>query len=101
MDTGIPYAIIGPILDFGAGDGLLNDLAWQLRRFPVFGSGDYKIQSSYPEDLAAQAVDSGSGCDKFVAAAGPETFTFEELVRLPASAVDGPSGWCIRLRSWA
>ena len=88
MDTGIPYAIIGPTLDLGAGDRLLNDFAWQLRRFSVFGSGDYKIQSSYPEDLATQGVDSGSGCDSFVAyAAGPETFTLEELVRLLAWAV--------------
>ena len=56
MDTGIPYAIIGPTLDLGAGDRLLNDFAWQLRRFSVFGSGDYKIQSSYPEDLATQGA---------------------------------------------
>ena len=47
-------------------------------------------------------VEAGSVRDSFVAyAAGPETFTFEELVRLLASAVGGPSGWCIRLRSWA
>ena len=85
---GIPHAIIRPTLAFGEGDLLLNNMAWALRRppvFPVFGSGDHAVQPIYAEDLAAQAVDAGSGRDTFVAdAAGPETFTFEELLRLPA-----------------
>ena len=80
-------------------------MAWALRRFPVFpvfGNGDYPVQPIYAEDLAAQAVDAGSENENLVAgAAGPETFTLEELVRLLASAVGGPSGWCISLRSWA
>ena len=60
----------------------------------MFGSGDYAVQPIYAEDLAAQAVDAGSGRDTFVAdAAGPETFTFEELLRLLALAV----GSCVRL----
>ena len=44
---GIPYAIIRPTLVFGEGDLLLNNMAWALRRFPVFpvfGDGDYRIQ---------------------------------------------------------
>ena len=67
-------------------------MAWALRRFPVFpvfGRRDYQVQPIYAEDLASQAVDVGSGRDSFVAdAAGPETFTFEELLRLLASSVD-------------
>ena len=66
-------------------------MAWALRRFPVFpvfGRRDYQVQPIYAEDLAAQAVDVGSGRDSFVAdAAGPETFSFEELLSLLASAV--------------
>ena len=91
MGMGIPYAIIRPTLVFGEGDLLLHNMAWALRRFPVFpvfGDGDYQVQPVYAEDLAAQAVDAGSGRDSFAAnAAGPETFTFEELLRLLASAV--------------
>ena len=90
-DTGIPCAIIRPTLVFGEGDLLLNNMAWALRRFPffpVFGRGDYPVQPIYAEDLAAQAVDAGSKGESFVVdAAGPETFTFEELLRLLASAV--------------
>ena len=66
-------------------------MAWALRRFPVFpvfGKGDYSVQPIYAEDLAAQAVDAGSKGENFVAdAAGPETFTFEELLRLLASEI--------------
>ena len=90
-ETGIPYAIIGPTLVFGAGDLLLNNMAWALRRlpvFPVFGKGDYPVRPIYAEDLAAQAVDGGSESENIIAdAAGPETFTFEELLRLLASSV--------------
>ena len=47
------------------------------------------VQSIYAEDLAAQAVAAGADrTDNLVAdAAGPETFSFEELLRLLASAV--------------
>ena len=60
---GVPYAIIRPTLVFGDGDLLLNNMAWALRRFPVFpvcGNGDYPVQPIYAEDLAAQAVEAGS-----------------------------------------
>ena len=92
MGMGNPYAIIRPTLVFGEGDLLLNNMAWALRRFPVFpvfGAGDYPVQPVYAEDLAAQAVDAGSRRDSSVAdAAGPDTFTFEELLWLLAEAVN-------------
>ena len=88
---GIPYAIIRPTLVFGEGDLLLNNMAWALRRFPVFpvfGDGDYRVQPIYAEDLAALAVAAGSDGENSIAdAAGPETFSFEELLSLLASAV--------------
>ena len=90
--TGIHPGIIRPTLVFGEGDLLLNNMAWPLRRFPVFpvfGSGDYPVQPTYAGDLAAQAVDAGSRTDSFVKdAAGPEKFAFEELLRLLASGVN-------------
>ena len=92
QDLGIPYAIIRPALVFGEGDLLLNNMAWALRRFPVFpvfGSGNYPVQPIYAEDLAVQAVDSGLRTESFLAdAVGLETFTFEELLRLLAKAVN-------------
>ena len=58
VGLGIPYAIIRPTLVFGVGDLLLNNMAWALRRFPVFpvyGNGGYPVQPVYVEDLAAQS----------------------------------------------
>ena len=88
---GVPYAIIRPTLVFGVGDLLLNNMAWALRRFPVFpvyGSGDYPVKPVYVEDLAAQAVEAGSQSESSVAdAAGADTFSFEALLRLLASTM--------------
>ena len=73
------------------GRQLLNNMAWGLRRFPVFpifGRGDFPVQPVYAEGLAAQAVAASSRTDSFVTdAAGPETFSFEELLRLLASGM--------------
>ena len=91
VGLGIPYAIIRPTLVFGVGDLLLNNMAWALRCFPVFpvyGNGDYPVQPVYVEDLAFQAVEAGSQSESFVIdSAGPDTFSFEELLRLLASSM--------------
>ena len=88
---GVPYAIIRPTLTFGRGDLLLNNMAWALRRFPffpIYGSGDYPVQPIYVGDLAAQAVAAASQTGNSVSdAAGPETLSFEALLRLLASAM--------------
>lgn len=88
---GVPYAVIRPTLVYGDGDVLLNNVAWALRRFPIFpvcGSGSYPVQPAYAGDVAAQAVEAGSQTDNSIAdAAGPETFSFEELLRLVAAAM--------------
>ena len=56
--------------------------------FPVYGSGDYLVQPVYAEDLAAQAVEAGSQSAGSIAdAAGPDTFSFEGLLRLLASSM--------------
>ena len=95
---GTSHAIIRPTLVFGTGDLLLNNMAWALRRFPffpVYGSGDYPVQPVYAEDLAAQAVEAGSQSESFVVdSAGPETFSFEELLRLLACSM-GVRAWLV------
>ena len=72
----IPYGIMGPTLVFLDGDPLLNNMVWELRRFPifsVFGKGDYQIQPFYAEDLAAQAGAAACQIEDSVAdAAGPD-----------------------------
>jgi uncharacterized protein YbjT (DUF2867 family) len=91
IDSRLSYAIVRPALIFGTEGTLINNIAWLLRRFPLFavaGSGDYKVQPVFVEDLAEIAVSAGHKDDNIVIdAVGPETFTFEELVRLIADRI--------------
>jgi NADH dehydrogenase len=84
--SGLSYAILRPTVVFGREDILLNNIAYILRRFPVFvmpGSGEYRLQPIYVEDLAALAVrEGGSDENRIIDAVGPETFTFAALVRM-------------------
>lgn len=83
--TGIPYAIVRPTVLFGREDILINNIAWALRRLPVFGlfgRGHYRLQPIHVDDLAALAVAQGSSRDNVIIdAIGPETFTYRELVK--------------------
>ena len=54
-----PTPSSAPTVLFGKEDILINNIAWLLRRFPVFGvfgSGHYRLQPIYVDDLAALAV---------------------------------------------
>ena len=88
---GVPYAIIRPTLTFGAGDLLLNNMAWALRRFPFFpicGDGSYPVQPIYAGDVADHAVRAASQSGNSVAdSAGPDTMSFKDLLGLLASAM--------------
>jgi NADH dehydrogenase len=82
--SGLSYAILRPTVLFGKEDILINNIAWTLRRFPVFGvfgDGRYRLQPIYVDDLAALAVAQGAAAENaIVDAIGPETFTYRELV---------------------
>jgi uncharacterized protein YbjT (DUF2867 family) len=89
--AGPSYAILRPAVLFGDEPILVNSIAWLLRHLPVFlipGDGRYGIQPAHVEDLADLAVASAASTDNTaVDVAGPETFTFDEFVRLIRSAV--------------
>ena len=90
-DSGVSFAIVRPTLVFGPRDILVNNIAWCVRRaplFPVAGDGDYRVQPVSVDDVAsicADAAEQESGTS--VDAAGAETLTFAELVSLVAAAV--------------
>jgi uncharacterized protein YbjT (DUF2867 family) len=88
---GLPYAIVRPTLVFGPRDILVNNIAWILRRFPLFllpGGGEYRVQPVAVEDVAALAVEAAvSPGNPVLDAAGPDTLTFEQLVRAVRAAV--------------
>lgn len=83
-ESGLPHSILRPAVLFGGEDILINNIAWALRRLPVFGvfgGGEYGIQPIHVDDFAALAVsESRKTGNRVVDAIGPETFTYRGLV---------------------
>jgi len=93
-ESGLSYAILRPTVLFGKEDILINNIAWCLRWFPVFGvfgDGQYKLQPIYVDDLAELAVRQGrEGGNAIVDAIGPETFTYRDLIREVGAIIGKP-----------
>jgi NADH dehydrogenase len=89
--SGLSYAIVRPTLIFAREDVLVNNIAWLLRRLPLFvipGDGHYTLQPIAAEDVAQLSVEAASTDEpRAFDAAGPDVYTFEELVRLVRAAV--------------
>ncbi len=87
----VPCSIIRPTILFGKEGAFFNNLAWMLRKLPFFalpGDGSYRLQPIYVDDIAELAVRAGHKRQQIVIeAGGPETFGFEQLVRLIASRI--------------
>ncbi len=87
-NSGLSYAILRPTVIYGTEDILINNIAWFIRRFPIFGipgDGRYSIRPIYVEDMARAIVNSVDQNDNTTFnAVGPETFSFEQLIRLIA-----------------
>lgn len=107
-ESGMSYAILRPTVLFGKEDILINNIAWLLRTFPVFGvfgDGNYRLQPIYVEDFAELAVQQGLDPEKrntnvIINAIGPETFTYRELVDAIATAVLGKTRPCVAIPDW-
>ena len=88
---GLRFSIVRPTLTYGPNDILINNLAWALRRLPVYGipgRGRYRIQPVHVEDVAricveAAATEPGGTID----AAGPEALEYRELVALVRGSI--------------
>jgi NADH dehydrogenase len=106
--TGLSHSILRPTVLFGKEDILINNIAWMLRRFPVFGvfgDGEYRLQPIYVDDLARLAVEHGARRDNVLMdAIGPETFTYRQLVteigrligkQRPVVGVPPTVGYCV------
>ncbi len=90
-ESGLAYSILRPTVVFGSEDILVNNIAWALRRLPVFGvfgDGMYRLQPIYVDDLAELAVREGQATgNRTIDAIGPETFTFRGLVEVIAEII--------------
>ena len=89
--SGLRWAIVRPTLTFGTGDILINNIAWLLRRMPIFpipGLGGYRVQPVAVEDVAEIATWAAQQSGNLtVDAAGPDTVTYGEFVEGIAIAV--------------
>lgn len=94
IDSGLEYTILRPTVIFGLEDILINNIAWFVRHFPVFGipgDGRYRIRPIFVGDMARLIADAiEQKASTVLDAVGPETFTFEELVKFVASRLDRP-----------
>lgn len=82
--SGLAHSILRPTVLFGHEDILVNNIAWVLRRLPVFGvfgDGMYRLQPMHVDDFADLAVvEARATANRTIDAIGPETFTFRGLV---------------------
>jgi uncharacterized protein YbjT (DUF2867 family) len=93
--SGLEWVIVRPTLTYGPGDILINNLAWALRRLPVYGLpglGRYTVQPVHVEDVARICLEAGVGDGgRTLDAAGPETLEYRALVDLVRSAIGSRS----------
>jgi len=91
MESGLSYAILRPAVLFGKEDVLVNNIAWALRKFRVFGvfgDGLYRLRPIFVGDLAGLAVEQARGKDNTVVdAVGPQVFTYRGLVEELAEVI--------------
>jgi uncharacterized protein YbjT (DUF2867 family) len=89
--SGISHAIIRPTLLYGPSDILINNMAWTLRRLPVFGipgDGRYRVQPVHVDDVVDLAVRLARSDENVeIDAAGPETLEFNAIVGIVRAAV--------------
>jgi len=95
IDSGLSYAILRPTVLVGGGeDILINNIAYLLRRLPLFvipGNGLYGIQPIHIEDLADMAVAGVYSSESYIRdAVGPDSYTFRELVGLIGATIGAP-----------
>lgn len=94
-ESEVSYAVLRPAILFGGNGVLLNNIAWLLRRLPIFaigGDGNYRIRGIHVDDLAQLCVEVGSKSGNSVTnAVGPERPTFNELVASIRDAVGARS----------
>ena len=94
-DCGVPHAIARPAVLFGGNGVLVNNIAWLLRRLPVFaigGHGDYRLRPIHVDDLAILCADLGARTGiAVVDAVGPQALTFRQIVEEIRAAVGSRS----------
>jgi len=92
--SGLEYTIFRPSVLFGPNDAFVNQLAFGMRIapvFPVFGSGEYKLQPLFVTDLAqcmVKSITEPKAVNQAIEMGGPDAMTFNEIVDAVAEALN-------------
>ncbi len=85
-NSGVRYSILRPALIFEIEDILLNNIAYLLRRSPIFGifgTGRFKVQPISQRDLAKVVVSEFKRKENITMdTIGPETYTFMNILKM-------------------
>jgi uncharacterized protein YbjT (DUF2867 family) len=102
--SGLEWSIVRPTLTYGPNDILVNNMAWALRRLPIYGlpgAGTYTIQPVHVDDVARICLELSDGeAGRTVDAAGPDILPFRVMVETVRSAV-GSRSIVIPMPGWA
>ncbi len=83
--SGLSYAILRPACFFGAHDILINNIAYAVRRFPLFCLPrplGYRVRPIHVQDMATLMCTYGADTTNGVwDACGPEQYPFDQLVQ--------------------
>jgi uncharacterized protein YbjT (DUF2867 family) len=94
-ETAGSFAIVRPTVVFSERDVLINNIAWLLRRSPVFfiaGDGKYRVRPVHVDDVARVCVEQGPASDNVtIDAVGPDDMTFEGMVAYIRDAIGSRS----------
>jgi uncharacterized protein YbjT (DUF2867 family) len=90
----VSSAVIRPTLVFGGREEILiNNMSWCLQHLPMYlvpGDGSYRVQPVSVHDVAELAVAAGRSRDATtIDAAGPEVFSYRELLELLRREIGG------------
>jgi uncharacterized protein YbjT (DUF2867 family) len=91
-ESGCDYTILQPAIVVGRGDILVNNIAYFLRRLPVFtmfGKGECRVQPMTLgafADVAVEAIE-GAHANSTLPVAGPHDWTFVDMVHAIRTAV--------------
>ena len=90
-ESGLPFAIVRPTVVFGDGDVMVNNVAWLLRRLPLFAVPAREaapVRPVHVGDVARLCVEAArSDGDGITDAVGPETLRFVDFVGAIRDAV--------------
>ncbi len=97
-ESGVPHSILRPTLIFGEEELLVNNIAWLIRKAPLFvvpGDGQYCVQPIYVRDLAALALREAQESENHeVNAAAGEVLTYGDMIHFLKDLI-GSETWLL------